>query len=100
MNVFLLLYTYIICRIRDSGIHQGKRYDHTVAIAHNELHLRGLHGEGSAVDGKVSPTMKPSVAWGHHPKEEESKGTPGGKRNQRWEVTCLGDVTLQHKRVR
>ena len=37
------------------------------------------------------------MAWGHHPRVEESKGTLVGERNQRWEVTCLGDITLQHK---
>ena len=77
MNVFLLLYTYIICRLRDLGIHQGKRYDHTVAIAHNELHLRGLHVEGRGVDGKVSPTMKSSVAWATTQKRKKARELQG-----------------------
>lgn len=56
-------------------------------------------GKGcTGVDGKVPPTMKPSRDSGMGPPPERGRkqGNSGRERNQRWEVTRLGDVPLQH----
>lgn len=90
----------ILQQVQGFGSWWGERIWPQVVI-NNELYLDGalwgFHGDWGGKTLRLWDFPE-TVVWGHHPKEAESQGTPGWKRNQRGEVISLDDASSQQDR--
>lgn len=78
------------------GADQGKRQDHKVVVAPNDLYL----GKDYQVcmQGK-SPTTRDlpeATAWQPPLRRRGRQGNSQGRTGSAWGLTCLGDATGQH----